>query len=86
MAETIETISTPLGELVCERWDDTEYPGFNIFLRPNSGGELLLAVAEFAKAEGKIKLRTYGDPTDDEPDYMQDIDENYIRICREESE
>lgn len=86
MAATLETISTPLGELVCERWDDPEYPGFIISLRPNSGDEILLAVAEFAKEEGKIKLRTYGDPTDDEPDYMQDIDENYVRICQEESE
>ena len=83
MAATLENISTPLGDLVCERWDDTEHPGFNILLRPNSGGEILLAVAEFAKVEGKIKLLTYGDPTDDEPDCVQDIDENYVRICQE---
>ena len=86
MAATLESISTPLGELVCERWDDTEYPGFNILLRPNSGGEILLAVAEFAKSEGKIKLRTYGDPIYDMPDYMTNIDDDFIRVCQEESE
>ena len=83
MAETLESIQTPLGELVCERWGEPEYPGFNILLKPHSGGEILLAVAEFAKPDGKIKLRTYGDPTDDEPDYMKNIDESYIRTCQE---
>lgn len=86
MAEIIESIRTPLGELVCERWDEPEYPGFNILLRPKSGGEILLATAEFAKEAGKIKLRTYGDPRYDMPDYMTNIDENFIRRCQEESE
>ena len=86
MAATLETISTPLGELVCELCEEPEYPGFDILLRPNSGGEILLAVAEFARSEGKIKLCTYGDPIYDMPDYMTNIDDDFIRACQEESE
>lgn len=91
MIETIGSIPTPLGELVCEQWgtEVSEYPCFDIVLKLSDGTDILLAVVELdnspeALAEGGvINIRTYGDLSADEPDYMAVIGMKAIQKYKE---
>ena len=91
MIETIGSIPTPLGHLVCEQWgmDASEYPCFDIALQLPDGTDILLAVVELdnspeALAEGGvINIRTYGDLSADEPDYMAVIGMKAIQKYKE---
>ena len=91
LIETIGSIPTPIGELVCELWGMgvSEYPCFDIALKLPDGTDILLAVVELdnspeALAEGGvINIRTYGDLSADEPDYMAVIGMKAIQNYKE---
>lgn len=76
--ETIGAIPTPLGNLVCEQWgtEASDYPCFDIVLKREDGAEILLAVVELDNSKeameygGMINIRTYGNLSADEPDYV----------------
>lgn len=94
MIETIGTIPTPLGELVCEQWgtEATDYPCFDIVLKREDGTEILLAVVELDNSEeameygGMINIRTYGDLSAEEPDHVAVVDKTDLDRYTKEME
>lgn len=84
IAKSLNTIETPMGQLVCELWDVGDYPCFDIVLKRPDGTEILLAVLEHEVAENHINIRTYGNLQQEEPDYMAVIDEKVIQRYVEE--
>ena len=94
MIETIGTIPTPFGNLVCEQWgtEVSEYPCFDIALKREDGTEVLLAVVELDNSKeameygGMINIRTYGDLSADEPDHVAVVDKTDLERYTEERE
>ena len=73
MIETIGSIPTPFGDLVCEQWDCPDSPCFDLVLKRPGGTEILLAVVEYVYEDNVINIRSYSDLTEDEPTHNDTI-------------
>ena len=86
MIETIGSITTPFGNLVCEQWDCPDCPCFDLVLKRNDGMEILLAVVEHDTEDNCINVRTYTDLEDEEPTHNDTITAEDIERYTEERE
>lgn len=71
IGNSLRTIETPMGSIVCEMDNDPNYPSFQIVLFTPGKEEALLAVVEYDRSENRINLRSYFDPCSDEPSAME---------------
>lgn len=79
IGNTLRSIETPMGRIVCELFDDTNYPALYIELEMPAGMKVLLAVVEYNVEDKNIGICTYFDMSQDEPTYHDRITEEDIQ-------
>lgn len=79
IGNTLRSIETPMGRIVCELFDDPNYPALYIELEMPAGMKVLLAVVEYNVEDKNIGICTYFDMSQDEPTYHDRITEEDIQ-------
>lgn len=80
LIEVIGSIPTPMGQLVCEQWNEAAYPCFDLVLKRPGGTEILLAVVEYDSEDNVINIRSYPDMIEDEPTHNDTITPEDIEL------
>lgn len=83
IGNTLRSIETPMGKIVCELFDDPNYPALYTFLITPDGEEILLSAVEYEKENETIGICSYFDMSQDDPTYhdrinVEDI-QQYLR-------
>lgn len=76
---TLRAIYTPIGDIVCYKDNDPDYPSLYIELVTPAGMKVLLAVVEYNVEDKNIGICTYFDMSQDEPTYHDRITEEDIQ-------
>lgn len=80
---TLRSIETPMGRIVCELHDDSDYPALCVYLHTPDGHSVLLAMVEYEVEDQTIGICSYFDMLQDDPVYHDRINaedvENYLR-------
>lgn len=73
IGNTLRTITTPMGRIVCELNDDPDYPALYINLHTPEGEVILLSVVEYSTEDKTIGICSYFDLSQDDPVYHDRI-------------
>ena len=73
IGNTLRTIETPMGKIVCELFDDPNYPALCIYLETPDGHSVLLSMVEYEVENQTIGICSYFDMSQDDPTYHDRI-------------
>ena len=79
IGDTLRSIETPMGRIVCRLYDDPCYPALYTFLITPDGEEILLSAVEYEKENETIGICSYFDMSQDDPVYHDRINAEDIR-------
>lgn len=79
IGNSLRTINTPMGDIVCEMSNDLNYPALYIYLRIPNDQDILLAAVEYETEDKTIGICSWFDMSQDDPTYHDRITEEDIQ-------
>lgn len=79
IGNSLRTINTPMGDIVCEMCNDLNYPALYIYLRIPNNQDILLAAVEYETEDKTIGICSWFDMDHDDPIYHDRINEEDVR-------